>query len=261
MGCNSRNIGSHFPTVNHNNPCLDTCSQLCPDFTIRRHDTRPNFKVGIEDCDGAMDFTDLVVEFSMWAKGRLKTALTTTSSFLSFADKIGFDQVMVGDILVLDRARSPEHMKVLGFDEDNYLVYVQRGVNGTTVSSWKRGTGLRIMKAFSNPAASEMIYEDVSNLDGTIDRDQLRDSFLVYSWLPSDTCLAGCYYCEFKLLSLTATDTEPAVDLTGDVTFTMTLTPSQYGCKLGEGVEWVRRFPVSGEGYLIKVEDSCTAEL
>ena len=30
------------------------------------------------------------------------------------------------------------------------------------------------------------------------------------------------------------------------------LTPYYFGCILGEGVEWVRRFPVCGEGFLIK---------
>ena len=30
----------------------------CPDFTIRRHDTRPAFQVAAEDCDGPLDLTD-----------------------------------------------------------------------------------------------------------------------------------------------------------------------------------------------------------
>lgn len=232
----------------------------CADFTIRRHDTKPAFKVNVEDCDGPLDLTDLVVEFSMWAKGKLKTALTTTSSLIGFADRIGFDQVMIGDILILDRARKPEHMKVIGFDEDNYQVIVQRGVNGTTVSNWKKGTGVRIMKAFSNAALSELLYQDIANLDGTTDKNQLTDAFLVYEWSPTDTCLAGCYWAEFKLLKLLTEQTDPE-DGAEDTTITMTLSPSDYGCKLGTGVEWVRRFPVSGEGYLIKVEDSPTAEL
>jgi len=260
MGC-SNNTGTAFPTVPNNN-CPDSggCPPgRCPDFTIRRHDTKPPFKVGIEDCDGPMDLANLVVEFSMWAKAKLKTAITTTSTSLSFADKIGFDQVMVGDILILDRARSPEHMKVIGFDEDNFLVFVQRGVNGTTVSNWKKGNGVRVMKAFSNPALSELVLQDIVQLDGTTQKDVLTDSFLVYEWQPSDTCLPGCYWAEFKLLALKTEETEP--EDTTDSTYTATMTPSQYGCKLGEGVEWVRRFPVSGEGYLIRVEDSPTAEL
>ena len=38
------------------------------------------------------------------------------------------------------------------------------------------------------------------------------------------------------------------------------LTPASFGCGLGEGVEWVRRFPVSGEGFLIQIVDSPTME-
>jgi hypothetical protein len=39
------------------------------------------------------------------------------------------------------------------------------------------------------------------------------------------------------------------------------LTPTDFGCGLGAGVEWVRRFPVDGEGFLIHITDSPTAEL
>lgn len=245
--------------------CLDRngCPPgVCPDFVIRRHDTKPPFKVNVSDCDGPLDLTGLVVEFSMWAKAKLKVAIDDTSTFLSFADRIGFDQVMVGDILVLDRARNPEHMRVIGFDEDNYLVQVQRGIHGTTASAWKKGNGLRIMKAFSLPASSEIVLQDILNLDGTTDKDQLTDSFLVYEWKPSNTCLAGCYWAEFKLLKLTEEDVDDHSDEGADgITLTLTLTPADYGCTLGTGVEWVRRFPVTGEGYLIKVEDSPTAEL
>ena len=38
------------------------------------------------------------------------------------------------------------------------------------------------------------------------------------------------------------------------------LSAEDYGCVLGENVEWVRRFPSSGEGFLIKIEDSPTKE-
>jgi len=37
-------------------------------------------------------------------------------------------------------------------------------------------------------------------------------------------------------------------------------TPSEVGCDIGSGVEWVRRFPSDGEGFLIKIVDSPTAE-
>lgn len=38
------------------------------------------------------------------------------------------------------------------------------------------------------------------------------------------------------------------------------LTPEDYNCSLGEDVEWVRRMPLSGEGFLIKIEQSFTSE-
>ena len=54
---------------------------VCPDFTIKRHDTKPPFKVSVEDCDGPLDLADgtnavvdpnLILEVNIWAKGRLK---------------------------------------------------------------------------------------------------------------------------------------------------------------------------------------------
>lgn len=254
-GCGGATYGTCAPS---NCPDRFGCVPgVCPDFVIRRHDTVPAFKVNVEDCDGPMDLTDLVVEASMWAKAKLKTAINTSAVYLSFADRIGFEQVMVGDIIVMDRVRMPEHMKVIGFDEANYQVMVERGANGTTPSAWAKGTPLRIMKMFSAPAASELVYEDRQELDGTVTKQVLTNSFLVYEWKPADTCLPGCYWLEFKLLKLLEepVDPEPSSDTT------LTLSPADYGCKLGTGVEWVRRFPVSGEGYLIKIENSPTAEL
>ena len=51
--------------------------------------------------------------------------------------------------------------------------------------------------------------------------------------------------------------------LLNDVSFTPSFTdqdlePYDFGCYLGEGVEWVRRFPLNGEGFLIKIENSNT---
>ena len=78
MGCNNF-FSRSFPTVN-TDTCPDRlgCHQgQCPDFVIRRHDTKPPFKVHVEDCDGPMHFHDKVVEFSMWARARLKSTKTT----------------------------------------------------------------------------------------------------------------------------------------------------------------------------------------
>lgn len=325
----------------------------CPDFTIRRHDTKPALKIAIEDCNGPMDFRGLVIEANMWALAKLKTAITESDEYFRLADDIGFEQVMVGDIIVMERVRMPERMLVIGFDEDNKLIRVQRGYHGTTPSKWKKGTSMRVFRVLSAPAEAEMVLEDRENPDGTTDKDTITESYLVYEWQPEDTCLPGCYWFEFKVLKMidvvwylpgghwkgdviTASDgyfytgsefTEASVMLSldqvnneyqiptaiwagevhlhtdgnyytglvhndGSVILNKTgvpssadtaynssgamgltdislipsftdesLTPYYFGCVLGEGVEWVRRFPIDGEGFLIKIEFSPTTEL
>lgn len=335
--------------------CLDKFGcppNICPDFLIRRHDTKPSLKIAVSDCDGPLDLQGLVIEVNMWALAKLKTAITADSEYFGLADDIGFEQVMMGDIIVMDRVRNPEHMLVTGFDEENKLIRVQRAYHATTESSWKKGTVMRIFRIMGAQASSELVFEDVTDVDGTVERDVLQTSYLVYEWGPEDTCLPGCYWLEFKVLKMidtvwflpggywtgetfTHTDgffytgtsfTESSVKLsydqiedkyflpntvwegeihlhsdddyyTGDShddgsvlldktgvpssddtsynedgvvalatsvtpSFTdISLTPSDYGCILGEGVEWVRRFPIDSEGFLIKIAASPTSEL
>ncbi len=337
--------------------CQSSCASkdgcpdgVCPDFIIRRHDTRPPLKVAVEDCDGPMDFRGLVIEANMWALAKLKADINELITYFRLADDIGFEQVMVGDIIVLDRVRLPERMLVIGFDETNKLIRVQRGYHGTTPSTWKKGTTLRIFRLLSAPAQSEMVFEDIENVDGTTDKNVLTASYLVYDWQPEDTCLPGCYWLEFKVLKMidvvfylpgghwtgptfqdvdgyfwtgtttsdgsvklsldqvtgfyliaqgpwsgefhlwsdgnyytgtTQSDASVFLNKTGvpsadDIPYTSvsladvsiipsftdeTLTPYYFGCILGEGVEWVRRFPLNDEGFLIKISPSPTTEL
>lgn len=349
------------------NPCLDELgcpSDRSPDFCIRRHDTKPDFKVSIEDCDGPMDVQGLVVEVNMWALGKLKKGIAPADTSFTLADNVGFGQLMVGDIILLDRTRLPEYMLITSFDEDNHIVYVQRGYRNTTPGTWKKGTVMRIFRIMNAPAQTEIVFEDIRQVDGTVLKDQLTAAFLVYEWKPEDTCMPGCYWLEFKLLKMknlivylpgghwdgpvnqdvdgtfwtgtTKTDSSvqlsydgvndryiiPASAWTGDfhlssdntyytgieqndgsvylnrtddasdpsigynpvsnisvvsVVLESTISaiipstdPSQvidretalleYGCLLGEGVEWVRRFPLDGEGFLIRIVDSPTRE-
>jgi hypothetical protein len=319
---------------------------------IRRHDTKPSFRVQIEDCDGPFDFEGLVIEASMWALAKLKSAITADDTYFRLADDIGFEQVMMGDIIVMDRVRNPEHMLVTGFDEENNLIRVQRAYHATTASAWKKGTMMRIFRMMGVPADSELSFDDVTEVDGTVKKDVLQASYLVYEWQAADTCLPGCYWFEFKVLKMIDTVWYlPGGYWTGDVitgndgffytglifgdssvrlsydqiqnkylipdtnwtgalvldadgnyytgsirdegsvilnktgipsndntaynqdglmalamsvipSFTdISLTPSDYGCILGEGVEWARRFPVEGEGFLIKINGSPTTEL
>lgn len=250
MSCSGRNLSVSPPacrTATSRCPDKFGCPPgVCPDFVIRRHDTKPSFKVLIEDCDGPLDLTGLVVESSMWALAKLKADITDATTQISFADGIGFEQVLAGDIIIAQRVRGPEKMLVTGFDEVAKTITVTRGHGGTTATAWKKGTVLRVFRFMSQAAATEMVTEDQTQVDGTVLEDQITESYLVYDWAPNDTCVPGCFWLEFKLMKM---DPDlPAPD------------PAD-PCNIGEGVEWVRRFPVQGEGFLIKVEDSPTAEI
>jgi hypothetical protein len=326
---------------------------VCPDFVIRRHDTKPAFKVSLEDCDGPMDFRGLIVEANMWALAKLKADIDEEETYFRLAGDIGFEQVMVGDIIVMDRVRMPERMLVTGFDEINKLIRVERGYHGTTPSAWKKANKMRIFRVLNGIAQSEMVIEDVANVDGSVDKNTITSSYLIYEWQPEDTCLPGCYWFEFKVLKMIdvvwylpggnwtgeththtddyfytgSTQTTSSVRLSldqvnglylipdlpwagdvhlhsdsnyytglahndGSVLLNKTGVPSDvdvaynedgqvslvdislipsftdsslssyyFGCILGEGVEWVRRFPVDGEGFLIKIGFSPTSEL
>lgn len=245
MGC----LHTSPPSGGSGSQCIDSfgCPPgVCPDFIIKRHDTFPPFKIEVEDESGPINLSGLVLEASMWAFAKLKLAVTSTDTELRFVNNIGFHQVLVGDLIAMDRVRTPEFMKVTGFDEAAGIVKVQRGVSGTTASAWPRGTRLRIFRAKDIPAATEMVVQDVPQIDGTVLENQLMASYFVYEWAANDTCVPGCFWMEFKLLKMATTTETPSV------------TPL---CYSGAGVEWVRRFPLTGDGFLIRIEDSPTAEM
>lgn len=250
---------------------------LCPDFYIRRNDSLPPFKVLVEDCDGPLDLEGegIVAEANMWAKAKLKTAITAETTEFRLADDIGFEQIMVGDIIIMERIRAPEHMIVLGFDEVNMLVKVNRGYNATLPRPWKKGTKMRIFRILNAPASIEMIKQDITSPDGSTEEDVLTDTFIRYDWDTADTCLPGCYWFEFKVLkeedtpsSTPLPSTTPSLtpsvipSLTPSVTPSVipSLIPSQDIACGATGLEWIRRFPVKGEGFLIQIIDSPTVE-
>ena len=108
-------------------------------------------------------------------------------------------------------------------------------------------------------AKTEMLYEDVLELDGTTTQNVLMESYFVYEWNPEDTCLPGCYYLEFKLIkmkSISFLSTDPIVPSFIDVSYT----PSNFGCGMSDTIEWIRRFPLDQEGFLIKITDTFTSE-
>jgi hypothetical protein len=186
------------------------------------------------DCDGIVDLTDenLILEANMWFEAKLKSAIDNVSTSFSFADNIGFNQVLVGDIIVTDRPRDPEHMLVTAIDETNKSITVQRSYNATLSSSWPKGTILRIFRFMDAPGEIESVFEQVEKVDGSTE-EELVDSFLVFNWESSHTSLAGCYFLEFKILMIAES---------GDIS-------------------WTKRVPLSEQGFLISVIDSPTTNV
>jgi hypothetical protein len=193
----------------------------------------------------------------MWANGKLKTAITSADTYFALADNIGFQQALVGDIIVVNRVRAPEQMLITGFDETLKLIQVIRGYNGTPVSDYKKGTCLKIFRVLNAVAQTELTYEDQLQVDGTVKKNVLTKSQLVYEWSANDTCVPGCFNFEFKLLKMLAS---MSMISTQSVPSFASFTPSEYGCSIGDGVDWVRRFPTEGS-FVVKVQPSPTSEL
>lgn len=241
----------------------ENCSDLlgCPndaaaDFCIKRHDTRPEFRINVEDCDGPIPEEDgIVLEVNMWSKAKLKKTIEPEEDHFALADNIGFYQIMVDDVIIMDQIRSPEQMKVIGFDESNKIVFVERGYNNSEAQRHLKGSSLRIFRAKDHPAQIEYVYEDIVQTDGSV-KNQLVNTFLICYWTPEMTCLPGCYWLEFKLIKMNTS----LLNHISNISFTPSLTPDDYGCSYDENIEWMRRFPLSGEGFLIKIIDSPTAE-
>jgi hypothetical protein len=215
--------------------CADVSG--CPvdksaDFCIKRNDTSPHFRIALEDCDGVVSLKDdrYVLQVNIWVKTKLKNDILDSDTEISFADNIGFYQIIENDIIMMDRPRNSEKMRVLGFNEENKTIIVERGFDDTIAQSWKKGSVLRIFRIIDGDAELESVYEDLQKEDGTIS-NELTDTFLVFKWINQTTSLAGCYWLEFKLIELNEELTE---------------------------VLSVRRFPSTEEGFLIKILDSST---
>lgn len=252
---------------------------VCPDFEIKQHDTQPPFRISVHDCDrNPLDLTNTVAEVSMWAKAKLKKSVLATDTFFGLADDIGFEQADVGDIIVIDRARNPEQMVITGFDENLKLIQVQRGHNGTQPSDYPKGKCLRIFRILNAVADTNMVFQNVKQVDNSTKNVQ-TDSQLIYTWFPHDTCLPGCFFLEFKLLKMIVIPSPSLMPGSTDLMFGPLNGPMNFGmnfgasissipvfvsvvngCEIGSGVEWVRRFPIEGDGFLIKIVSSPTAE-
>ena len=238
--------------INYNSQTTYDCHGIpagCADFTIKRHDTRPTFNVDITDCDNPIDLSDLVIESSMWVTTKLKTTINTSATTISFADNIGFEQINLDTIIQVGSGRAFERISITAINEEAKTITVIRGQLDTISYNWKKGTVVKLLRFLNNPSIGELEYKDVENLDGNISEDQLVKSTLIYEWSAEDTCLAGKYFLEFKVMKISSESNIPV--------------PSNipnYHCYLGQHVLWARRFPVDREGFLIEVFDSPTAE-
>jgi hypothetical protein len=183
--------------------------------------------------------------------------------------------MLVGDIIVIDRVRNPEQMIITGFDETNKLVQVQRGYNGSQAGAFPKGTKIRIFRILNAVAETNTVTEDITDVNtGNTTFGVVTDAQIIYNFRAVDTCMPGCYWLEFKLLKMFATSSlmfwpeitplQIAVSVVNSVSIMPSVIPSfipsVVGCDLGAGVEWQRRFPLEGEGFLVKITDSPTAE-
>ena len=225
IGCNQTTSGCPDSTG-----CPDN---VASDFCIKRNNTNPPFRMDYQDCDGPVDLLtgNYVLQVNIWIKAKLKKAIDDVETVISFADNIGFELIKENNVILMDRARSPEKMLITGFDEENKTITVTRGYDGTSSQSWSKGSGLRVFRVIDADGEIESVLEDVEQEDGTVLKDQLTHTFLKYLWGDETTSLAGCYWLEFKL-------TELNEDMTDIIS--------------------VIRLPSEGEGYLIRIIDSPT---
>jgi hypothetical protein len=222
VGCNSNSNGG---CANQNG-----CPRV-PDFCIKRNDTKPSLRISVSDCDGASDLTGegLVLEASMWFEAKLKRAITNSETIISFADNMGFDQISIDDIIIVNKPRSPEQMVVIDINESDKTISVRRSHASTSASSLAKGTALRIFKFIDEPAEIESVFEDIIQTDGG-SQNELVETFMVFNWKDGHTNLAGCYWLEFKLIMLSDSN----------------------------DILWTKRTPLSDYGFLISVIDSST---
>ena len=188
--------GSEASTADNLATCLNANSKLTA--------TASNGVVTITQLASGTAGNTTIVLTDPGSAGLSKTDFTggvDPSLSLSLADNIGFEQVMVGDVIIMERARRPEHMLVKAFDETNSLISVQRSYNDTEAFAWKKGSKLKIFRVLNSSADVELVFEDVIQVDGT-SKSTLVEADVLYEWKANDTCLSGCYLFEFKLIKM-----------------------------------------------------------
>lgn len=215
--------------------CTDqyNCHSGVADFCMKRYDTAPSLKISVENYDECLDFSqdNYELKVNIWLKCKLKKSITATDTQLQLADNIGFDQIVENNVLIMNRSRNPEKMLVVGFDENEKKITVQRGYDSTTPQSWDKGNSITAFRIMDADAEIALILEDVTKEDGTIVKDEVVDTLFIYNWSEESTSLPGCYFLEFKLIEYEV----------GTLNVVST-----------------RKIPVQNEGLLIKIIDSPT---
>jgi hypothetical protein len=258
-------------------PCLGIG---CPVLNIKKNDNKPDLKIKVEDCNGyPIDLKNQIVEASMWFDSRLLKSVTKDQNFIILASIKAFNQLLVGDIIQISTGRNFERMTVTGFEEVRRLVYVDRGTNSTLPSAWPKATPVKCFRFLNAPAIGEMIYSDtlleVSGEPGMVAYDLGRNSmenrtpvyglptpvgpylvgsYLVYEWKFRDTCLAGCYFLEFKVLTPTTTTTTKPPDYGAGYYCIWDGAAGGYTCMYCPGVDYIK---ANGWSYIQGPAKSC----
>ena len=158
------------------------CSET-PDFCIKRHDTRPAFRVSVSDCDGVLDLTDenLALEASMWFDTKIKSAINQSATVISFADNIGEmgdiknnQNGIMAEILSLKNrldlvARDVENLQngFINSNNRNFGVQIFQGDGGLAV-------GLSLMAILALIAANYKLKADRYRKTAEIFGDQIK---------------------------------------------------------------------------------------
>ena len=156
------------------------------DHIIKRGDTVPAFIVPLSASDKE-DLEELAlplgVRVYLWFQSRLSAAISSIDSSISLLDNVGFDCVVVGDlVLFLDGSGGVNELaRVTAIDVDNHTLTLSRGIDG----------GVRDHEA-QIPLNIFRIYRGVGEIN-------LREGTLTYYWTTSGTQTAGEYYFEFEV--------------------------------------------------------------
>lgn len=169
------------------------------DLIIKRNSTQPSVRYKIYDCDRSpIDLNGKEITASMWSNARLKKDIDETDFEIVFLDNKGLLTVVPDDILLFKSSSNHELMQVSSIV--NNTIMVTRGYFDTTPNIWKKGSSVKIIKIMNSSATYDLVKEDVMKLNGTVEKNVLVESYLVYNWFIDDTRVPGEYYFEFKVI-------------------------------------------------------------